>query len=356
MIIIYNVYMKNKKTLYNLDKPVSTYYDARSFNSRIKSKISEQKNVESYIITYDSPFNSGIDINDRVYLELFIPQTFNKKSEIIILLHGFTSKKNKLKNYYNFIDKATNKNHACAFINLPFHLHRTPQGERSGQRLIQNRDIETLNFFNQSVLDIKKGMGIIENFIIGQKNNKKSSAEKLNFSICGISLGGMISVITMAWEKRLKKAVLLQCGGNWDKIYWNSLVRIVMRGCFIDREKIKREQARQYYMPINEFIGKYKSINPVTIDYDLSAYPELSAYHQKTWFLSDPVTFAHKVSSGNTIMINSRFDILFCRESTLDLWEELGKPKIYWFNEFHTSGALSNKRIQKIIFDFLAIN
>jgi esterase/lipase len=172
-------------------------------------------------------------------------------------------------------------------------------------------------------------------------------------SICGLSLGGMISVAAMAWEKRIEKGTLIQCGGNWDTIYWNSLVRILMHGCFIDREKIKREQAREFYLPIHEFIKKYKSIDPENIDYELSEYSTLSSYRQKTWFLSDPLTFAHKINPKNVIMINAKFDILFCRDSTLQLWNELGKPKIYWFNDIHTSAVLNNKKVLKLIFNFL---
>jgi len=126
-----------------------------------------------------------------------------------------------------------------------------------------------------------------------------------------------------------------------------------MRGCFIDIEKIKKEQANKFYSVIFEFIDTYKKTNPEKIDTDLKQYPSLNSYPQKTWFLSDPLLFAHKIKPENIIMINSKFDFLFCRESTNQLWKELSKPSIYWLNNFHTSKVLSNDKVSKLIFNFL---
>ena len=92
----------------------------------------------------------------------------------------------------------------------------------------------------------------------------------------------MIATIAAAWEPLLKKAVLIQCGGNWDEIYWNSAIRVILRGSFINREKIKREAASQFYSPHPEFLEKYKKINSEEIGSELSYCPELSYYPQKT--------------------------------------------------------------------------
>ncbi len=345
--------METKNTLYSLEKDQKIDYEIALFDTEPVYKELRKKNIKSYFIFYSSPCRTGITENDRVHSELFIPEKDNTGSNMIILLHGFTSKLYSLNYYYKFIQSAAEHGYSCLFINLPFHLHRTPPGEKSGQRLIQNRDTGTLNFFNQAVLDVKKGIRVMNKLFSEDRKIKVDTEEKINFSICGLSLGGMISVAAMAWEKSIKKGVLIQCGGNWDTIYWNSLVRVIMHGCFIDREKIKREQAKEFYLPIKEFIEKFRSADPENIDRDLSEYPELSGYRQKTWFLSDPLTFAHKINHKNVIMINSRFDFLFSRDSTIQLWNELGKPQIYWINDIHSSWILSNKKVLKLIFNFL---
>ena len=163
----------------------------------------------------------------------------------------------------------------------------------------------------------------------------------------------MIATIAAAWEPLLKKAVLIQCGGNWDEIYWNSAIRVIFRGSFINRENIKREAARQFYSVHSGFLEKYKKINPEEIDLELSCCPELSSYPQKTWFLSDPLTFAHKINPDRALMINSKYDLMFCRKSTELLHDEMGKPQIYWLNGFHSTRILRRDAVLKIIFDFI---
>jgi len=62
-------------------------------------------------------------------------------------------------------------------------LNRTPPGEKSGERLIHNKDIETLLFFHQSVLDIKKGIDITREFL-QQRYGLKNVVFVRPFSIC----------------------------------------------------------------------------------------------------------------------------------------------------------------------------
>ena len=229
--------------------------------------------------------------------------------------------------------------------------------------------LETLEFFDQSVKDIGKGIEVIEGLFKNSQSfysqsffsrttgeSAKKSGDSLTgirFFICGLSLGGMVATIASAWEPRLEKSILAQCGGNWDEIYWNSALRIILRGTFIEKENIKRKTAKEFYSVQPVFLEKYKKIKPLKIDAGLSEFIELSGYPQKTWFLSDPLTFAHMVNHERVLMINSKYDILFCRRSTELLWEELGKPPIIWLNGFHSSGVLRNKIIIKKIFDFI---
>lgn len=343
------------------------------------------KPSNAFLIRFKSDYLSGIEKNDNVYCELFLPpdlkladlsavsslpNKIKNKIKVIILLHGFSSKLNKLHNYYCFIDNALKNGYFCLFINLPFHLNRTPPGEKSGQRLIYSKEEQTLEFFHQAVVDIQKCISIVNhwlnnhwlNYNLTNYEQNKLKHESFNFSdnfyispeyyICGISLGAMVSTITLAWDDRIKKGVLIQCGGNWDEIYWGSAVRLLMRGCFIDKEKISRIQAKKFYEPINDFLKLIKKINPKYLDSELEEYPQLSKFPQKKWFLSDPLTSAYKINPSNVLMINSKFDILFSKSSTYQLYEALGRPKIYWLNNFHTTMVFRQKKVQKLIIDF----
>ena len=327
-------------------------------------KKNRQKALENsgYIILYDSAIKTGDIRNDVVHAEFFIPENirpvetggkivFSKQAgsltnqKIIILLHGFNSTQGWLHNFYYFIKKAINNNFAVLFINLPYHLNRTPEGEQSGQRLIKSRDTELLEFFDQSVKDIQKAIFIL----------KKSFDDSTcpGFYICGLSLGGMVAAVTSAWEPEIKKSILMECGGNWDDIYWNSFVRLILRGTFIDKDKIKRKQAADFYSVHPSFIEELRKINPSQIEVSLSEFPGLSVYPQKTMFLSDPLTFAYRAKPENILMVNAKYDILFCRSSTEKLWDGFGKPEIIWLNGFHGTGMIANKFVIKKVFDFI---
>jgi hypothetical protein len=336
------------------------YKSNQTLNYDIKNieRILIQENLLNKItITFDSPYKTGNLKNDKVYCELFSSLNKNKKridlkniknidnifsadNKLLIVVHGFGT--SHLDNYYQFISKIVNNNISCAFINLPFHLSRTPQGEKSGERLIYYDDEQTLGFFHQSVVDIRKLVEIVFNNLHIKK-----------ISICGISIGSMVSVIAMAWEKKIKKGIFVVGGGNWEEIHWNGLLRFVLKGNCSGKSKIPRKNCSEFYSNFSNFLKKFKEISPDSITKDIQNYPEIKNLVVKKCFLCDPLAFAHKINPDNVLMINSKLDFYFSKKSTIQLWEELGKPRIYWLNYFHSSKVLLNGKVIEKIFKFL---
>jgi len=319
-------------------------------------------NILKFNITFKSPYETGIPHNDSVYSELFLRKSFLKNNinldtesdnllnilenfdneiKLVILVHGFSTKDRKLNVYYTFIKNLLNNNFACFFINLPFHLNRTVKNEVSGGRLIYYDDLETLKFFHQCVVDIRKSIDVIE-YLINPKI----------INICGISLGSMVSVITMAVEKRIKKGALIIGGGHWEEIHWNGILKLVLRGNCANEGIINRNKCHEYYSNYFNFLENFKkekltySISELQKDY--SSDPHCI----KKCYLCDPLTFAHMINPENVVMINSNLDHFFTKRSTKLLWEELGKPKIYWFNYPHMSSILNKKAVFNIILKF----
>ncbi len=297
----------------------------------------------SFVLGFDSPMMTGININDRVYCELYLCSS--RKAPVILLLHGFGSKPEKLSNYYFFIDKMLANGFNCAFMHMPFHLDRTPPGEKSGERLLYFDDLETLEFYNQSVLDLRKLINIIElEFAL------------FDFMMAGFSLGSMVSVIAMSFEKRIQKGVLLLGGGNWHEIHWNSFLAYLLKGSCADEGKMTKGKCRDFYKDYPCFLEEFKGIKDIEkIDSTFSRYPELKEKTSKLCFLCDPLTFASRIKPDRVLMINSKVDHYFTKRSTKMLWEELGKPDIYWVNRLHTSKILSNRHILKIVLGFFRI-
>ena len=323
--------------LYNYDSDIKT-------NLKIKEVIAFPDmgkpgiGLKKYILEYDSPYKTGIKENDSVYAELFL----GKNDTLFILVHGFASNRKKIVNYNSFMYNLVNKNFNCAFINLPFHLNRTPGNELSGRRLTHYDDKEILLFFHQSVVDIRKLIDISLDLLPVKK-----------IIICGISLGTMVSVISMACDSRIAQGIFLIGGGNWNEIHWKGFLRFLLKGNCTEEGFITMEKCSQYYKCFPDFLNDFKEIEIKNLSWDLENYPELKQKTQKMCFLCDPVAFADRIKPENVIMINSRFDHLFSKKSTKKLWEALGKPQAYWFNRLHTSKMILNPRVFEKIYEFI---
>jgi len=317
----------------------------------------EPENILKLDISFPSPFTSGIQKNDKVSCSLFIDKnnlddnniclqnitnSLKSKTDLIILIHGFSTNKKKLSNYYKFIKKTVSKNNSCLFINLPFHLERTPSNEISGKQLTYYDDKDTLLFFHQCVVDLRKAIDIMEELI-----NPSS------IKVCGISLGCMVSVILMAVEKRISKGALLLGGGYWEDIHWRGIMRFLLKGNCADTGKINRNKCHEYYSNYLSFLQDFKTIKHDNISIDLNDYSHNTNLCTKKCYLCDPLTFAHLIDPNNVIMINSKIDHFFTRKSSVLLWKELGKPRIYWFLYPHLSSIINNKKVYKLIMDFL---
>ncbi|MHB1346359.1 MAG: hypothetical protein ACYCXK_02600 [Candidatus Humimicrobiaceae bacterium] len=330
----------------------------------LKDKIISDS-VLGYSLNFTSPYKSPSEINNNVYAELFLKKEFfsqtpdmegmdqnhiiedyfkyyRKDIPILVFLHGFSTKDEKLRNYYRFINNILNIDNACIFINLPFHLNRKPQGEASGNSIIYFDDIDTLLFFHQCVVDVRKAIDIVEKIL---------SPDEIN--ICGISLGSMVAVISMAVDKRIGKGIFLLGGGNWKEIHWNGISRYILKGSCAGSETITKEKCSIFYSNFSNFLEKFKESSPDIFTLELEGQENLKNLCTKKCYLCDPLIFAHKIRTEKVLMINSRIDHFFSKRSSLMLWEELGRPRILWFNYFHLSRILNKKHILKNVTSFL---
>lgn len=319
------------------------YNPIEKFNFKLK-KFSSSK--LTYEILFDSPFKTNIKNNDLIYFNFYPSLNITELKPLVILLHGFGSKPNKLNNYFDFIEFLRSNNFSSIFMHLPYHLSRTPENESSGERLIYFDDKQTLEFFHQAVVDIRKVIHF-----------SKSVLKFNDIILIGFSLGSMISAIVSAFEKNISKTVLILGGGNWHEVHWCSLLSHVLKGNCLKQEndKIDKNKCKKIYQNFYDFKEEFKKIdlNQTPIDFTLLNNPELKSKTTKLCFLCDPLAFTNLINKDKILMINSRFDHYFNKKSTIELWKNIGKPKIYWFNKFHTSSILKNSKVQKIILDFI---
>jgi hypothetical protein len=308
-----------------------------------------EENIIKYYLTFSSPYHTGIKQNDLVHVELrgkeIISQSGIKSNNIegiVILVHGFASRNEKMQRYYHFSDSIIEKGMTCAIISLPYHLERTPPGEISGDRLITFDDLQTLKFFHQAVVDIRKLIDILEKIYMHS-----------GIYICGTSLGCMVSTIAMAFDDRISKGSLLICGGNWEEIHWKGILRFILKGnCAGEENSDRRSVCRKAYSQFPLFLEEIKKVNKSELSFGLENLKELKKVTPKSCFLCDPMAYAHMINTNKVIMINCRLDFYFSRKSIRYLWKELGKPEIIWSGFMHSSNILKKDRLINIIYDF----
>ncbi len=340
---------------YTHNKPRYKIYIDDDDSSRNVSWLEELHKSKIHL-EFDSPVHTDSIENNTVHTELFLKCDDkkilkeileNKKTDklsnpLIVIVHGFATKDRKLLNYYRFIKRLLDNDFNSLFINLPYHLKRTPQGEGSGQRMVHYGDRQTLDFFNQAVLDIRKAVHIASDIL-----------KPKTIDICGISLGSMIAVIAKAFEEKISKAVLVIGGGNWNQVHWNGFMRFVLKGNCAENGKITKEKCTRYYHNFVGFLSEFKKIDPKDIESELEDQQELKELCCKYCYLCDPITFAFKIRPEDVLMINARFDHVFSAQSTRQLWEALSKPKIYWLNYIHKTDIINLIFSLKNIINFL---
>jgi hypothetical protein len=298
-----------------------------------------------YDLSFPSPCATDIKENDTVHARIFqkdegsgvMPKA---SEEMLILVHGFATRN--LENYNDFASSMAEKGMAVIFINLPLHLKRTPAGESSGKRLIGFDDIQTLDFFHQAVVDIRRlidiGLAILK-------------PERIY--LCGISMGCMVSALAAAFDERIDRACLLIGGGNWEEIHWKGILRYILKGdCSKNSTEKKRTECRKAYREFPAFLEEFKKTGKNGLTAGLEGLDSLKDVTPKACFLCDPMAFGHMIDPRKILMINSRLDIYFSRRSSQYLWKELGRPQIIWVNKLHSSKILRNMELQETISGF----
>jgi len=331
--------------LYSYKKDLNTGGTIMEFDiyglANLSPALKERLNASSklFVLTYNSPYITGVDENDRVHSEIFLNNIESKT--LIVLLHGFASNPSSLGNYYGFIAASLENGYNCAFLNLPYHIKRSPSHEKSGWRLIYFDDFQTLEFYHQAVVDTRKLVDIV----LGDIGINK-------IMLCGFSLGSMVSAITAAVDKRISKSALIFGGGNWHEIHWNSMLSLVLRGNCIEEGIITKKKCADIYRNFPAFMECFKSADTgsISLDGDFSSIPGSSV--TKKCFLCDPLAFAHKLDPSRIIMFGSRFDHYFPKKSLQQFHKEAGMPQIKWFTKLHTSAILLDRNAKKLIFEF----
>jgi len=276
-----------------------------------------------FSVSFPSPVKTGDPVNDTVH-GLFY-RVNGKKA--LVFVHGLHTSKEFL--WMELGRRLGPKGISTFFVHLPYHMRRGEHRYTSRERINFMDGVFSYHFFRQASLDIVRAVDFLE------------YSGFTEFSIAGVSLGGIVTSISAGMDKRFKHIILIATGGDHEIITWESIALAGMRRSY-HREGITREVCHRCRQKLEGFVkGVEKCKNPYIVK------------NRIICFYFDPLSFAPLLRERNVMMIAGRFDRTIPREATLKLWEAVNRPPLYYLNTGHLGISWKKGEIASLISRFL---
>ncbi len=256
------------------------------YHNLLDLNIPESYELES--IVFPSPCQYG-SANDQVHSKFYKP-ALDTKLPAIIVLHELGGDEPIAAHISHYLSRS---GIACLELKLPYYGKRKVKGET-----FMCSDVLKLNRnFRQAVLDIKRAVDWLE---------KQDCVDRDKIGICGVSLGGIVGSIAYSHEERFSSGVFLAGSANLAKTIWNSnhpMFRKWKTHLFANKPDITLEY----------FEDAIKLAEP-------SSYSQLISNNPRKEYI---------------LMINPIEDSLLPIESSMALWNSLGRPKSILYHGDH---------------------
>ncbi len=257
-----------------------------------KKLLYQNKQFSIYEVSFPSPVQSGWRENDTVFVYLFSPPAEPKGK--ILVLHTLRSKDVDLEK--EICRRFAQLGYESAVLVLPYHLRRCPPGlKRAWGFLSSPSTIRTTII--QSVVDVRR---FIDLWLKGDER----------LAIVGVSLGAIISSLTMAVDQRISMGVFLLGGGNLPHLLSHSLV----------------------------------------------LFPEAFKWRKVDWSILedvDPIKYASLIPPRPVLMVNGRLDLVVPYNSSFPLWKQMGEPQVEWLLCGHYGAFLLKDKILREVLKFI---
>ena len=158
-------------------------------DKEIEFQITQTERCE--LITYPSPFPSGIPENDLVQVELFRKDK-TRHRPTILFAHG----RARYLYYRQLLGKLYRSGFDVAFFTLPYHITRTPEGFFNGELFITGNLPRSFHACRQATLDIQAFINYLD----------KQGAP---IHLMGMSLGGLFISNILTVDSRASSATFL---------------------------------------------------------------------------------------------------------------------------------------------------
>lgn len=179
------------------------------------------------------------------------------------------------------------------------------------------------DFFNYIKINVEEVRGIID----------EMSKDGKSLSIIGMSLGGIIGLLTAAVEEKINKSVILVSGGNLEIITWDGLLR------FKFKKDCPRKACRNMHRVYKKLLKK-------------KMYEEILNLPRRC-FLYDPLTYKEFLKEKKILMINGIFDFIVPPFCAIEMKKKMKNIHLYWAPSTHLSFAFFFPLYKNKILKFL---
>lgn len=245
-------------------------------------------------LRYPSPMQGDVAENNVVHAEYFLPassQWTGQRMPAAVVLH-ILGADFPLSRF--MAARLADNGVAALFIQLPYYGKRKPAGRPEVKFLSADMERSQLAM-QQGVQDIRRGLAWLAS---------RPEVDASNLYCTGVSLGGIMSALTVAVDPQIKGGVFTLAGGGLADILWNM-----------------PEKEARVYRAAWEKSGR-------TFD-DLRALVD----HM------DPLTYAQGLKDKRIKMIAAKVDEVVPPRAATALWQAAGQPPIIWYDAGHYSAV-----------------
>jgi cephalosporin-C deacetylase-like acetyl esterase len=181
---------------------------------------------------------------------------------------------------------------ACLFVQMAYYGPRRPANSKV--RLLMPDVDHTLGAVRQTVLDVRRAAAWLAN---------RPEVDQKRLGIIGTSLGSFMGTLSAEMDPRFRKVAIVLGGGGVVDAFYDHPQGAAIRGLY-------------------EALGGTKE-----------KLKHLIA-------IADPITRAANLKDREVLMIAARKDEIVPPSACTRMWEELGKPKIIWYEAGHYTAIL----------------
>jgi dienelactone hydrolase len=240
-------------------------------------------------VTLPSALPSGNPTVDLIRLRFYPAENAGGKAPAVVLLHTLGEKRPGVMR--RFARYLAAHGIGAAFMELPYHYHRLPKGERPGRRFTSSNVSAAVQAFRQSESDAETVAAWLQ---------RQPSVDPGKIGVVGISLGAILAHLAMGKSDVFTAGVTFLGGGDLPRLWKRSF--------------------------ITQFTGADARLTP----------------QEKALLRSvDPLSYAGQNRPRHAFMVQAARDVIVPPGEANELWTALGYPPIEWMDANHFALGLA---------------